>query len=475
MSRVSFATTNWKDRPNKPENTPQSEWDAYNSSKFNGFPFPTPEKNQKGEEFKEWDGFTYFTSPDGRKIPSESSEELISVLGDHYSYVFTFDQLFAFFWRMKKSKIRQFDIQRGSEGEESLVEGFTSEESSAFRERVLKIVKEGEFGTNEISIESETKEIVEEQDILSKLNFLDSALNESKWQINAKFSGNTPQIPPVQDLVTCPGFVISPYSSGIIFSNNINGQECKILIDFSQPVLKTDEDEYRPYFHCDCCVLSPCSDLLDCEKLTRFNFEQMGYTEVYRQNDTSDRPHADNVLGCLRGLCYEECPEQNSDGGTERDDCIRGCNEKWNTNPTWSHARPDEGIRVSGQKVYDAERDENRYYRNSMNSACVKFVKVKVKKNENDEIEKEYINVCGSTTISGKDIVEDILKPNVQDSTYDKPGCYLFRIDFFGYAGIILGYGDRPHRPWKGCDSKDAFIASDTAFVINLCKKINPA
>jgi hypothetical protein len=41
--KVSFATTNWKDRPNKPNNPAdltQAEWDAQGSSKFSGFPFP---------------------------------------------------------------------------------------------------------------------------------------------------------------------------------------------------------------------------------------------------------------------------------------------------------------------------------------------------------------------------------------------------------------------------------------------------
>jgi hypothetical protein len=38
--RIAFATSNWKDRPNKPAGKTQAEWDAEGSSKFSGFPFP---------------------------------------------------------------------------------------------------------------------------------------------------------------------------------------------------------------------------------------------------------------------------------------------------------------------------------------------------------------------------------------------------------------------------------------------------
>lgn len=41
--KVAFATTNWKNRPNKPSDKTQAEWDAEGSSKFNGFPFPIEE------------------------------------------------------------------------------------------------------------------------------------------------------------------------------------------------------------------------------------------------------------------------------------------------------------------------------------------------------------------------------------------------------------------------------------------------
>jgi len=38
--KVAFATSNWKDKPNKPDNMTQGEWDSVSSSKFSGFPFP---------------------------------------------------------------------------------------------------------------------------------------------------------------------------------------------------------------------------------------------------------------------------------------------------------------------------------------------------------------------------------------------------------------------------------------------------
>lgn len=38
--KVVFATTNWKNRPNKPSDKTQAEWDAESSSGFSGFPFP---------------------------------------------------------------------------------------------------------------------------------------------------------------------------------------------------------------------------------------------------------------------------------------------------------------------------------------------------------------------------------------------------------------------------------------------------
>jgi len=54
--KVSFATTNWKDKPNKPTSMTQAEWDAMNSSKFNGLPFPTPSEKIFNDIYKRTPG-----------------------------------------------------------------------------------------------------------------------------------------------------------------------------------------------------------------------------------------------------------------------------------------------------------------------------------------------------------------------------------------------------------------------------------
>jgi hypothetical protein len=113
--KVAFATSNWKDKPDKPEEFSQGEWDAYNSSKFNGFPFPTIEKAQDNQPFENWNKQTTYQG-----VPSKSEDGLISVLGDHYSYKFTYDQLFKFFWRMKgfKLKVGSFEDASSRTGRE---------------------------------------------------------------------------------------------------------------------------------------------------------------------------------------------------------------------------------------------------------------------------------------------------------------------------------------------------------------------
>jgi hypothetical protein len=445
MSRVSFATTNWNKKPDKPEEISQGEWDGYHSSKFNGFPFPTPEKNQDNKEFKQWDGFTYFTLSDDRKIPSEFEDRLVSVLGDHYSYAFTFEQLFAFFWRLKKSKIKQFSLIEP----DTVLNEF---ETSSYRKRNLEYVKEGNYGVNTFTLKTEEQEIKEETDLLNKLKTEELDKNENKWEISINFSKNQPSLPDIEEHCAgscfCEGnYQHDEFGSGLAVEEVIQESgDCKLIIDFSQLVLKTGDDEYRPFFYCNCCYLSPCDDKLDCEKLTRFNDLHMGYVELYRQNDISDRPVADGgILQCLRNKCYEKCGDPERQG---YQDCIDACNQKWYTNPSFSHSR----------------KDLFKYY-----AGCVKFVKVKVRKNDEGEIKIEYINICGSTTSSGKDIINDILKPNVSDDTYNQPGCYLFKIEFYGYKAI---FNDNSGRAWSGCDSKPNWISSDTGFKISLSTKI---
>ena len=99
--KVALVTSDWKNKSDKPDEFSQAEWDAYNSSKFNGFPFPTIEKAQDNNPFESWDKETTY-----QDAPSKSADRLISVLGDHYSYKFTYDQLFKFFWRMKGFKLK---------------------------------------------------------------------------------------------------------------------------------------------------------------------------------------------------------------------------------------------------------------------------------------------------------------------------------------------------------------------------------
>lgn len=99
--KIAFATTNWKDKPNKPVNMTQAEWDARESSKFNGFPFPIREKAIDGSDFEPWNGSFYGNSR------SNSTSEFIYVYGpgtDH-PIGFTLEELVEIFWRVKRYNI----------------------------------------------------------------------------------------------------------------------------------------------------------------------------------------------------------------------------------------------------------------------------------------------------------------------------------------------------------------------------------
>ena len=104
--KVAFSTSNYTNIPGKPQEFSQGEWDSYYSSKFNGFPFATIEKAQDNKAFENWDQQTTFQG-----IPSKSPNRLISVLSDHYSYKFTFLQLFKLFWRLKGVQLKVGDWQ----------------------------------------------------------------------------------------------------------------------------------------------------------------------------------------------------------------------------------------------------------------------------------------------------------------------------------------------------------------------------
>lgn len=186
-NKVWFATTNWNNNERPPQGyfsdqNKQAEWDAYTSSKFNGFPFPTIEKNQNNEDFEQWDEETLF---DGK--PSGSEEYKVSVLGNHYSYKFTYDQLFKLFWRMKAVTLK--------------LPPFTGSPSSYRREEYNKdgntfVQENGEF------------EKVEESKLVTELS-------TNFWKLV------------------------------------IDGSE--VGIDFTEPVLKLGENDYRPYIICDAC------------------------------------------------------------------------------------------------------------------------------------------------------------------------------------------------------------------------------
>ena len=187
--KVSFATTNWENKPDKPNSVSQAEWDAWNSSKFSGFPFPIYEKDQEGNSFSNWDKTTRFQGQ-----PSKSSEKLVYVLTTEYTYKFTLDQLIQLFWRMSHVK--------------PVVEGSNELQSTNYRNSSYSYDPE----TSTIAAGSRTILKDKESELVSKLN-------ENKW------------------LVT------------------ING--CQVVVDFNQPVLKTGDNEYRPYVGCSCCN-PPC-------------------------------------------------------------------------------------------------------------------------------------------------------------------------------------------------------------------------
>ena len=116
--KVAFATTNWENKPNKPTGMTQAEWDAYSSSKFNGFPFPIHEKNTDGSDFELWNGLFYkgdLANPNlplfNRSLPqsnSESAETPIDKLygpGTNRPIGFTLNELIQIFWRVKRYNI----------------------------------------------------------------------------------------------------------------------------------------------------------------------------------------------------------------------------------------------------------------------------------------------------------------------------------------------------------------------------------
>lgn len=192
--KISFATTNWKDKPGKPPGVTQAEWDAYNSSKFNGFPFATVEKDEEGNAFSNWDKKTKFQNK-----PSKYANRRVSVLGNHYSYEFTFDQLFQLFWRMSHARptLMGVNVQEGY-SEISL----SATEATNYRESSYQVTNGSLITTSTSNRKELESKLIEE-------------LPTNYWTLD------------------------------------ING--CKITIDFTMPVLKMGENKFRPFVNCECC------------------------------------------------------------------------------------------------------------------------------------------------------------------------------------------------------------------------------
>lgn len=197
--KVAFATTNWKDIPlAMPSGEPvwtQPEWDAYHSSKFNGFPFPVYEINEDKQPLSTWDKETYYDSK-----PSARTDKAVSVLTDEYSYKFTFDQLIQVFWRMSHAKPRIEGVSESTSGRNY------RQSSYAYN------ISQGSLSANPSQIPKE-----KESELVTKTN-------ENFWRIR-----------------------IAPNST------NSDYESCTVGIDFRKPVFKTGENEYRPYVFCDCC------------------------------------------------------------------------------------------------------------------------------------------------------------------------------------------------------------------------------
>ena len=190
--KVIFATSNWKNKADKPSQMTQAEWDAYHSSKFNGFPFATVEKDEEGNAFSLWDGTTKFEDK-----PSKSSSKRVSVFGNHYSFKFTKDQLFQIFWRMSEVKPVLFKTDESGEVTTARTDYRDSSYTATTTSLTAKSTK-----SNQKNLESK----------------LVSELATNYWNLD------------------------------------ING--CKFGIDFNMPVLKTttgETDEYWPFVNCTCC------------------------------------------------------------------------------------------------------------------------------------------------------------------------------------------------------------------------------
>lgn len=134
---VHFGTVEWKDKPDKPEDLTQEQWDAKESSGFNGFPFPFVYRSKPLVGFHDetmgtshtlieldedpvepeiWDGATYYTysyehyEEGGTatitvNYQSSKAESLCPVVGPGTPYQeVSLDFLVKLFWRVKRLK-----------------------------------------------------------------------------------------------------------------------------------------------------------------------------------------------------------------------------------------------------------------------------------------------------------------------------------------------------------------------------------
>jgi len=209
--KVAFATSNWKDKPGKPDEFSQSEWDAYNSSKFNGFPFPTIEKAQDNEPFEEWDKETYYQG-----VPSKSEERMISVLGDHY-VKFTLLQLVKLHWRMKNGS---FNVEyKGAKKNEKFCEEDRPDLSN----------------------------VTHSSSDLSKN--LENISNSSDIILSVGQDGTTTQ----GRFTSLDESFLATGGRSLSFNNAYDSLSFSILMG-QQPVIKMGKDDYRVYFGCNHCL-----------------------------------------------------------------------------------------------------------------------------------------------------------------------------------------------------------------------------
>jgi hypothetical protein len=237
--KIAFATSEWKNKPGKPQSMTQLEWDARNSSKFSGFPFPVHEKNELGENFQDWDRVTAFEGS-----ASGSDSEMVTVIYEPYSYKFTLIELAQVFWSMKTSKVSLNGTEASPDSEM---------ESDRWRLCVKKL--SGDF---ECQLTGPT--------VYNPVT--------AQWEhIGVKKSDELELITQPStnywNIATAEEPIDEPYN----FNAYKKGSFSKIGIDFNRPVLKTGVDEYRPFVYCrECFCAKGAQDLAGSPILGNFTF-----------------------------------------------------------------------------------------------------------------------------------------------------------------------------------------------------------